>query len=129
MSIGQVLAVILYEIQNKNINHLKLNEEDKEFFYKIKNRYHELNNQPGMPEKIINTVPRAGCSADKPFLKNNTEFFIAYIILSDNNQKNLNTTPHLIQHLNDCYWCFESYNNFIRDFYYATQKITTGANI
>ncbi len=123
LSIGQALAIIIHDRQNKHIDYLKLNNQDKDYINTIKDRYLDLDNKPDELEKIINTVPGEDCPADMPFLKNNTDFFIAYIILSEKNQKNLNTTPHFIKHLNDCYWCFKNYNKFIREFYFTTQKI------
>jgi len=122
LSTGQALAIIVQDTQNIHTDHVKINDEDKEYFQQIKDRYVELTNNPVESAKIINTVPLKGCPAGKPFLENNTDFFIAYIILSENNNKNLNTTPQLIRHLNDCYWCFKDYNNFIKDYYYTSQR-------
>jgi len=126
LSIGQALAYAIADIQDIRMENLKINSKSKDYLNKIKERYLILKNSPKELENIIDIVPRTCCPSDIPFLKNNSDFFIAFLLLCENNKKNLNTSPHFIKHLNDCYWCFKSYNKFIRDFYYTSQKIKGG---
>ena len=122
-SIGWALAFIANDCPIKQSDGLILKDEDKKKFNTIKDRFFDLKNKPDEMDKIISTVPQKCCPPGAPFLKNNTDFFIAFIILSENNKNDIKSTPQLIKHLNDCYWCFENYNNFIRDFYYTSQKL------
>ncbi|HPG40846.1 MAG TPA: hypothetical protein PLP19_18530 [bacterium] len=125
-SIGRVLAHINFDDRNNGSSGIAGSYSGEPEFHNIKSRYIQLNSTPDLPLEIIRTIPQRCCFSDDAFLDKNADFFIAYYILSETGKINIATEGRLVKHLNDCYWCFITFNQFIRDYHLTLLQLQGG---
>lgn len=73
----------------------------------------------GKEARLFNNIPEGMCYGGKPFLAENTDFFLALFL----NESEHAACSKLIKHLNDCYACFEIFTAIVRDYYRKYQEI------
>jgi len=118
-NLGTTLALLKKHIDhNIEINweseqgtHVK---ELQEFYFTLKNQINDLHYN----------VPKYQCPSTATFLKDNTDFFIKYLILNDQSSQLTEEVQHVIKHINDCYWCFLEYSKIMKQ--YTTKMIYLG---
>jgi len=125
-SIGRVLALINFDDRNNGSIGIAGINPGEPIFHSIRSRYIELSSEPALALKIIQTVPPRRCFSENVFLDENTDFFIAYYLLSETGKINIATEGRLVKHLNDCYWCFIAFNQFIRDYHLTLLQLQGG---
>lgn len=69
--------------------------------------------------RLFNNIPEGACYTDKPYLADNTDFFLALFL----NESDSAACSKLITHLNNCYSCFEIFTGVVRDYYRQYQQI------
>ncbi len=125
LSIGKVLSII-QDAQIKEKSFLENYPESINYYNSLKARFNKFENDPNLTNSIFNSIPKQCCQANKSFLKDNDDFFIAYTVLSKKEDIHINNAKQFIHHLNNCYWCFIEYNQFINDEYFTNKGLETG---
>jgi hypothetical protein len=92
--------------------------DQEDYIRTINDRYLDLKND-GKMQAVMENLPRGACYSDRPFLKDNEDFFI--VLFSDTKQEE--ACISLFQHLNNCYYCFEIMSQVLRDYYLRKQEL------
>ena len=114
-TLGRVLAH--WQVQQTNTRKQIPGDQDDDIRM-INSRYLELKND-GKMQSVMATLPQGVCSYERPFLKDNDDFFIA--LFSD--KRDDDVCIKLYQHLNSCYYCFEIMSQVLRDYYLQKQEL------
>jgi len=69
-------------------------------------------------------IPKGSCLLDQPFLEDNIDFFILYLKIGRTNGIKGFDCVKLIQHLNDCYRCFDIYSNTLQEYFIEKEQLT-----
>jgi hypothetical protein len=108
-TLGWALACLGAEEQGKSA---RFSPADRDYLYKIRGRCRSMKSN-GRLSEALDTIPGQACSMGQPFLQQNEDFFIA--LFSDTRHDE--ACIKLYKHLNDCYWCFEIFSQFLCDYY------------
>jgi hypothetical protein len=110
--LGQLLAHISVETEDD----MKRNSARSEALSDLKQRIDSI------LETNFNSnrdwgLPKGSCAGEHPFLLDNRDFFIAYLMADTNGTPPLIDCAGLIHHLNDCYRCFEVFSQTLQAYY------------
>lgn len=120
--LGKALAFIK-NIHELDIEKLEgLSPAQKNYITQLHHRFVELSTSD-MRNEILETIPQHACLSDKPFLKDNKDFFISYLLLGPADEYE-EIHQDLLKHLNDCYWCFETFTQVLRDYFHSSRNLT-----
>lgn len=120
VTLGKCVAYLSFAIDsNRDMSGMLPDCRDSQEMYDtVKSIYDDL---IAMKKKHERTpIPAVRCSST-PFLKENARFFVAHSLVEPR-QKTVENQD-LIKHLNNCYFCFQIYSQFYKDFYQAKMEI------
>lgn len=113
---GKMLACVLagWDVKNTG-NGFEFSPEMEAWITETRQRMIHL--QSASPEQISGLVlPKGTCSLDRPFLQDNTDFFLFYLRNAQESGIRAIDCPRLAVHLNNCYPCFDEYCRVLRDY-------------
>ena len=120
-SFGQALAILKFEHSSGRSTQIDLSVENTE---RLKNlREHVKNFQASSLESILQKCPTSSCQTESPFLQENEDFFIALVMFKIRDEQNGKHCNPLMEHLNDCFRCFEVYSEVMREYYSNSQNL------
>jgi hypothetical protein len=119
LELGQALAYVR-NVLDVNTDELEgISPQQRSYLSAMQSRFIELSSKK--PDDIFKHIPRCSCNSDFPFLENNLDFFIAFLLIGID-ENNVEDHAKITKHLNDCFWCFELFTDVVRDFFYSSQK-------
>ena len=119
ISLGQALAYLQAMNDNKLPRASKsLSESAKKYINDLDRFRNNLHNKE-LIKDIFAEIPEHTCQADKSYLSNNLEFFIALLVI----QTEHHSCERLIKHLNSCYNCFDVFCQVFRDYFHTSNDI------
>ena len=123
LTFGGALASLAYERDYGEITALfKLNESDKVYLDNLRNRCEKLQRKNNW-EKLCDEIPEQRCVSSRPFFEQNVDFFITYLVILKKHELEYKQSDKLINHLNNCFWCFEYYCKVMQNFYQMSQRL------
>ena len=121
ISFGQALAILEFEQTNSQSAQINLSAVSAE---KLQNlREHVKIFQGRKLDVVLQKYPRGLCQTERPFLHDNEDFFIALLMFKIRDEQNGKHCNPLLEHLNDCFLCFEEYSEVMRDYYSKSQDL------
>lgn len=118
-NIGHILALL----QNENKNTLKLTDKSVSEIQDLRDQINQKTQQ-GKLYLSWQKIPKHTCSESDIFLDENIDFFLSYLVYS-NEEKNC---MKLFSHLNKCYCCFNIFSQTMRDYFQKNQEIVESAS-
>jgi hypothetical protein len=121
-TLGKALAFIrnIHEMDVEKLEGLSIVQ--KNYITQLHHRFVELS-MPETKKSILENIPQHACLSDKPFLNDNKDFFISFLLLGPDDD-NEEIHKDLLKHLNDCHWCFEIFTQVLRDYFHSSRNLT-----
>ncbi|MBN2000783.1 hypothetical protein JW935_24755 [candidate division KSB1 bacterium] len=123
--LGQLIA---YLKQGRLLSQLRFNSDIEEMLEKLEERYHAVSSSFRVSQKVLDSMPLVPCSPFNPYLDKNEDFFLAYLLLFNNEERMQEYHYLIFQHLNHCYWCFEIFYNTLKDYYNTNHLLSISNN-
>ncbi|MFQ5708741.1 MAG: hypothetical protein ACE5HO_14895 [bacterium] len=120
LTLGRALAILKNNGSPEAVQSTISSQEAK-LFQSLRDRRESLLAAPEEVERVLQSIPPHCCREEQPRLHENTDFFVAYVLIEPRNGRNDNHYLRLMKHLNDCYRCFEEYSAILRDYYNQSQ--------
>lgn len=120
LDLGQALAYVRTVLDINSEETEGLTQQQKSYITFVNDRYIELSSKP--QDNIFATIPRCACNSDRPFLSENMDFFISFLLIGIDEADEKGRSK-LTKHLNDCFWCFELFTDVLRDYFFESEKI------
>lgn len=127
MGLGAALAYIKLNKYPNKIKGKELSDQDIKYIQSLRTRYEYLLTR-GSVEKVFQSIPKYSCESTSQYLAGNVDFFISYVLLSDEQELLEKFSTSILKHLNDCFWCFDYFTDVMREFYQTTQKFFDSRN-
>ena len=118
---AEALAILEFEHTSGQSAQIDLSVENTERLKKL--REHVNNFQSSGLDSILQKCPTGPCQTESPFLQENEDFFIALVMFKIRGEQNGKHCNPLIEHLNDCFRCFEVYSEVMRQYYSNSQNL------
>ncbi len=122
LSLGMALAYIeAEEFHDQLIDKSNFTQNDADFYRDIKSQFAAL--KKDTPKiQLYKMIPQHRCNSLEPFVKNNKQFFLAYI-MTNNIYFNNEFADKTMEHLNNCYWCFETFFSTMQEYYVTSSNL------
>jgi hypothetical protein len=128
VTLGKLLAYMDVEKRNKTLTpEMELPEHLERSLKDLRERFTTLISQEQKKKEFIK-IPQHSCDSSAPFLANNEDFFLMMILLYNREEEINGSTDKFIKHLNECYWCFEIYQQVMRDYFHTLQILDFSNN-
>ncbi len=125
LTLGKALAYIETEMMAKiPQNAPPLAPSDNLLLQNLKNRLQNIEHSHSVLH-IVSDVPKHQCSWATPYLADNSDFFLAHLIVRNANCWHGLNLEQQFKHLNKCFNCFEIYCQVLQDYYHTCQEIIT----
>jgi|GEM_PF-2203424 len=121
LTLGQALAYLEIELMGRKAQPAEpFAPSENIFLQNLRSRLQNM--QHSHAELLLSTdVPKHECHSATPYLADNSDFFLAHILIRKGNS---GPEPPF-KHLNDCFNCFEIYCQVMQDYYHTCQEIIT----
>ena len=119
MELGQALAYIRNVLNFSGDELEGLSAQQRTYITNVHHRFVELSSN--RQDDVYTKIPHCSCPSDKPFLTENMDFFISFLLIGID-EADEKSHAKLTKHLNDCFWCFELFTDVVRDYFHASQK-------
>ncbi len=123
--LGQLIA---YLKQGRLLSQLQFSDDIEKRLKTLESRYNVVSSSCHTVQKVFETIPTIPCNPLKPYLDKNEDFFLAYLLLMNNDEKMQDHHQAIFQHLNYCYWCFEIFYNTLKDYYNTNHLLAISKN-
>jgi hypothetical protein len=126
--LGRVLAD-LYISQKKDRQSTEFiisnqrSEIEEKLLEKIRIRFKELAASSNW-KQVCEQLSEYRCQTDFPFLRGNTDFFLAFLFLTSDNLTN--ECEKFFKHLNNCYQCYEEFTEVMRYYFNRLKDLDAG---
>ncbi len=116
LTLGQALAYLEAELTVREPKHTEhLTPSETAFLQNLKNRLQKMELSQSAPQ-ILSAIPKHECHSASPYLANNSDFFLAQLIMRKKHNPRSIDFEQPFKHLNFCFQCFEIYCQVMQDY-------------
>lgn len=123
-TLGQMLAYLVAERKiDKPAKGRDLSQKEKNYLQTLRQRSEEIMYLNGGAGIFMN-MPAHSCQNQQSYLADNHDFFLALLFCRRRESGFTEECRRLSIHLNNCFVCFETFCQVMRDYYYQSQALS-----